>query len=141
MSLCVSSEPLESDSGSLCADLGPHASWAAISLVVLMVAGGVIASLIVSGQFNSTGWLRHTAFPAIKEAFENFGNWVNETVIPAVRRFLETDLGQVLIYWTVSVVGLGILGLGIKYRTSIKAAYNRLSCNPFAPNLDNLKGF
>ena len=86
--------------------------YAAITSIVLAIIGGLVA-MAMTGQFNSTGWLRHTALPAI-------GHWINATALPAVRKFMDMkanlSIGQGLAYIGAPLAGAGVLlGLGIKF--------------------------
>src|SRR5262245_39190927 len=108
------------------ADKNPRAAralkYGGITLLVLAVIGGLVA-MGMTGQFSSTGWLNQTAFPAMKQAFQNFGHWVNNTVVPAVKKFLDMKLtvGQGLAYIGAPIVGAGIITLlGVKFGPRIK---------------------
>ena len=112
------------------ADKNPNRAMAvkygAISLVALAVIGGLIA-LTMTGQFNSTGWLRQTALPAMGEAFQKAGHWITGTAVPAVRKFMDMkanlSIGQGLAFIAAPIAGAGIVTiLGVKFGPRIKAS-------------------
>ena len=98
--------------------------FTAIGLIATLIIGALVG-IGATGGFGPHGWLQQTALPAIKEAFENFADWVVNTVIPAIRDFLNTipdlNVWQGLAYIAAPIVGAMIIG-GVTYKYIIPCA-------------------
>lgn len=115
------------------ADKNPRKALALKYGLITLLALAVMGSLVgigASGGFGSSSWLQHTALPAMKHVFQNFGHWVTGTAVPAVRKFLDMrpdlNVGQGLGYIAAPIVGAGVLTmLGIKFGPRIQAKCQR----------------